>query len=28
VNDVKKAIQGATGTITDVAIWLLFIHKQ
>lgn len=27
VDDVKRAIQGAKGTMTDVALWWFFIHK-
>lgn len=27
VDDVKKAIQGATGSMTDVALWWFFVRK-
>ncbi len=26
INDVKKAIQGATGKMTDVALWWFFVR--
>jgi hypothetical protein len=28
VDDVKKMIQGATGTMTDVALWWAITHKR
>lgn len=27
MNDAKNAIQGATGSMTDVALWWFFVHK-
>ena len=28
LDDVKKAIQGATGSMTDVALWWAITHKR
>ena len=27
ISDVKRDIQGATGSMTDVALWWFFVHK-